>query len=221
MSKNNDYTIILLGDSEVGKATLFKKISSGIFTDKNISTIGIDKKTLSFKDIEVEIKGKKQKEDFNIILYDTAGQERYRAITKNYFQGKDMVFMIYDISSRRSFIDIESWLESLKEVLSSWEKGNYLIFLFGNKVDLIDNKEKPREVEEEEAMKLCEDNNIIWGGEKSFLNSSKDQLTEMILNCWKDYVHKFGIKEEIILQKKIEGEKFYRKKKKKKNICIK
>ena len=221
MSKNNDYTIILLGDSEVGKATLFKKISSGIFTDKNISTIGMDKKTLSFKDIEVEIKGKKQKEDFNIILYDTAGQERYRAITKNYFQGKDMVFMIYDISSRRSFIDIESWLESLKEVLSSWEKGNYLIFLFGNKVDLIDNKEKPREVEEEEAMKLCEDNNIIWGGEKSFLNSSKDQLTEMILNCWKDYVHKFGIKEEIILQKKIEGEKFYRTKKKKKNICIK
>ena len=220
MSKNNDYTIILLGDSEVGKATLFKKISSGIFTDRNISTIGMDKKTLSFKDIEIEIKGKKQKEDFNIILYDTAGQERYRAITKNYFQGKDMVFMIYDISSRRSFIDIESWLESLKEVLSSWEKENYLIFLFGNKVDLIDNKEKPREVEEEEAMKLCEDNNIIWGGEKSFLNSSKDQLTEMILNCWKDYVHKFGIKEEILLQKKMEGEKFYRKKKKK-NICIK
>ena len=42
----------------------------------------------------------------------------------------------------------------------------------------------------------------------------------MILNCWKDYVHKFGIKEEILLQKKMEGEKFYRKKKKK-NICIK
>ena len=95
MSKNNDYKIILIGDSGVGKTSLFKKISNGIFTGKNISTIGMDKITIIFKDINVDIKGKEQKEDFNIMLYDTAGQERYRAITKNYFQGTDMVYMIY------------------------------------------------------------------------------------------------------------------------------
>ena len=109
-----------------------------------------------------------------------------------------------------------------KWFLSSWEKGNYLITLFGNKIDLIVNNEKPRDVEENEALKLCKDNNIKWGGEKSILNSSKEELNEIILNNWKDYVQKFGIKDEIFFQKKMEGEKYIKKQKKKKNrICVK
>ena len=221
MSKNNVYKIILLGDSGVGKTSLFKKVSNGNFTGKNISTIGMDKITIIFKDINVDIKGKEQKEDFNIMLYDTAGQERYRSITKNYFQGTDMVYMIYDITNKKTFDSVETWLESINDFLSSWEKGNYLITLFGNKVDLIVNDEKPREVEENEALKLCKDNNIIWGGEKSILNSSKEELTEIILNSWKGYVQKFGIKDEILLQNKMEGKQYIKKKKKKKKkICI-
>ena len=221
MMKNNDYKIILIGDSHVGKKTLFKKVSSGTFCDRNISTIGMDKRTLNFKDIEVDINGNKQKQDFNIILYDTAGQERYRSITKNYFHGSDIVFMIYDITNRKSFDDIESWLESINEILSSWKEGNYLIFLFGNKVDVVDSEQRPREVEEEEAQKFCEDKGIMWGGELSILNSSTEKLTEIILNCWKEYVQKFGIKDEILEQVKMKGSKYINKKKKKKGICAK
>ena len=220
MSKNNDYKVILIGDSHVGKEKLFIKLSRGAFCDRNISTIGMDKRTLNFKDIEVDINGNKQKQDFNIILYDTAGQERYRAITKNYFHGSDIVLMIYDITNRKSFDDIESWLESINEILSSWKEGNYLIFLFGNKVDVVDSEQRPREVEEEEAQKFCEDKGIMWGGELSILNSSTEKLTEIILNCWKEYVQKFGIKDEIPISK-MEGLKYIRKKKKKKGICSK
>ena len=64
--KNNDYKIILIGNSAVGKTSIFKKISSGSFTDRNISTIGMDKRTMSFKDIEVELNGKKSTETASV-----------------------------------------------------------------------------------------------------------------------------------------------------------
>ena len=216
--KNNDYKIILIGDSAVGKTSIFKKISSGSFTDRNISTIGMDKRTMNFKDIEVEINGKISKEEINIILYDTAGQERYRAITKNYFQGSDIVFLIYDITTRKTFDGVESWLESLNEILSSWKTGHYSILLFGNKLDVVTSEEKPREVEEEEAQKLCDDKVIIWGGEISVKDFTVEQLTELLINSWKDHVQKFGLKTEISSQKKVEGSK-YIKQKKKKGCC--
>ena len=215
--KNNDYKIILIGDSAVGKTSIFKKISSGTFTDRNISTIGMDKRTLNFKDIEVEIEGKKHIEEFNIILYDTAGQERYRAITKNYFHGSDIVFILYDITNRKSFDDVGSWLESLSDILSSWKTAKYSIILFGNKLDVVESGEKQREVEEDEADKLCEDKSIKWGKEISVKDSSDEHLNELLINAWKEHVQKFGLKSEISSQKKMEGAKW--EKKKKKNCC--
>ena len=216
--KNNDYKIILIGNSAVGKTSIFKKISSGSFTDRNISTIGMDKRTMSFKDIEVELNGKKSTEEFNIILCDTAGQERYRAITKNYFQGSDIVFILYDITSRKTFEDVESWLESLSDTLSSWKTAQYSIYLFGNKLDVVTSEERPREVDEEEAEKLCKEKSIIFGGEISVKESSVEALTDLLINAWKEYVQKFGLKTEISSQKKMEGAKWVGKKKKK-NCC--
>ena len=187
--KNNDYKIILIGDSAVGKTSIFKKISSGTFTDRNISTIGMDKRTLNFKDIEVEIEGKKHIEEFNIILY--------------------------DITNRKSFDDVGSWLESLSDILSSWKTAKYSIILFGNKLDVVESGEKQREVEEDEADKLCEDKSIKWGGEISVKESSVEDLNEILLKAWRDYVQKFGLKTEISSQNRMEGAKWVRKKKKK------
>ena len=67
-----------------------------------------NRRTLNFKDIEIDINGKKQIEDFNLIIYDTAGQERYRSITKSYYRDSDIIFIIYDITNRNSFDDVES-----------------------------------------------------------------------------------------------------------------
>ena len=148
MKRNNEYKAILVGDTSAQKTVIFKKLTSGTFTDKNISTIGVDRKILHFKDIEIDIKGEYQKEDFNIILYDTAGQERYRSITKSYFKNSDIVFIIYNICYRKTFDDVEIWLESINENLSSWKTEHYLITLLGNNInDDIDR----REVAEEEA----------------------------------------------------------------------
>ena len=218
MKRNNEYKAILVGDTSSQKTAIFKKLTRGTFTDKNISTIGVDRKILHFKDIEIDIKGEYQKEDFNIILYDTAGQERYRSITKSYYRNSDIIFIIYNICYRKTFDDVEIWLESINENLSSWKTEHYLITLLGNNINDDINR---REVAEEEAKQFCENKGIMWGGEICIKNYSAEQSTEILLNSWKAYVKKFGLKDEISSTTKIECSKWTSKKKKKKiaNIC--
>ena len=197
MSEKNykEYKIILIGNSAVGKTAFFKKITKGFFSDKNISTIGIDKCTLYFKDVEVNLKGNNKKEEFNIILFDTAGQERYRALAKNYFTSTDIVMLIYDITEKKTFDDIEKWLDDIKDKLSDWKTGHYTIILLGNKLDLADGENGKREVKEEDAENFCDENSINWGGECSCKDFSQEQLKELLLNSFKKYVEKFGVKE--------------------------
>ena len=221
MSKNeriNDYKFILIGDSSVGKTSIFKKITTEQFNEKNISTIGMDKRTLNFKDIEVNIKGVPKKLDFNIVLFDTAGQERYRSITKTYFTGSDGVILLYDITSKKTFENVEGWLNSITEIISNASTGRYTITLLGNKKDIVENGIKDREVEEEDAEKLCSEKEIDWGGECSAKSFSPGDLKEILINTWKNYVEKFGIKEEISGQRKMEGSQ-YKKRTKKKSFC--
>ena len=215
--KNNDYKFILIGDSAVGKTSIFKKLNTEVFSEKNISTIGIDKRTLYFKDIEVKIKDQTKKVDFNILLFDTAGQERYRAITKTYFQGSDGIIILYDITSKKTFLGVEAWLESITQTLSHWKNGHYVITLLGNKLDLVESDEKKREVQEEEAENICIEKEIFWAGECSVKNFTVQQLNDILIKTWKNYIEKFGIKEEITSQMKMSGTKY--KKKKKAGFC--
>ena len=164
---SKEYKIILIGNSAVGKTAFFKKITKGFFNDKNILSIGIDKCTLYFKDVEVNLKGNNKKEEFNIILFDTAGQERYRALAKNYFTSTDIVMLIYDITEKKTFDDIEKWLDDIKDKLSDWKTGHYTIILLGNKLDLADGENGKREVKEEDAENFFDENSINWGVECS------------------------------------------------------
>jgi len=193
-----EYKIILIGNSAVGKTAFFKKLTKGVFNERNISTIGVDKSTLYFKDIEVLSKGVEKKEEFNIILFDTAGQDRYRSLAKSYFNSTDIVMLIYDITNRQSFDDIERWLDDIKDKLSDWKTGHYVIFLLGNKLDLAneDGDGNKREVDEEEAESICEKKSIYWGGECSCKTFTQEQLNEILLKSFKKYVEIFGVKED-------------------------
>ena len=196
--KYMEYKIILIGNSAVGKTAFFKKITKGVFNERHISTIGVDKSTLYFKDIEVKSKDVEKKEEFNIILFDTAGQDRYRSLAKSYFNSTDIVMLIYDITNKQSFIDIEKWLDDIQDKLSDWKTGHYVIFLLGNKLDLAneDGDGNKREVTEEEAESICEEKSIYWGGECSCKTFTQEQLNEILLKSFKKYVENFGIKED-------------------------
>ena len=177
------YKYALVGDSSVGKELLFKKLSKGDFSEKNISTIGSDKRTISFTNLDVEdFKGNKIKKSFEISLFDTAGQERFRSISKRYFKDSQGIILIYDITNRITFDHLEMWLSSIKEALSDWESSNYMIMILGNKLDLVNNNERKREVFIEEVEKKYRNSGIFIGGECSLKEFSDSQILEIIKN---------------------------------------
>ena len=74
-----EYKFILLGDSSVGKSSIYNRLSGKNFSEGLISTIGTEKMIINYDDVKIDEKENITK-NFKIILFDTAGQERYRAI---------------------------------------------------------------------------------------------------------------------------------------------
>lgn len=114
--------ILLLGDSGVGKTSLLMRYMSNKFTESHISTLGVEyqKKIIKVDDKQVELK-----------IQDTSGQDRFRAISKNYYKDVDGIMFVFDATNRESFEHINSWLKEVEENAANFE---YIIV--GNKMDL-------------------------------------------------------------------------------------
>ena len=194
MSKKSDqidYKIILIGNSGVGKTCFFRKLSTGEFFDTNISTIGVEKVSLEVNIIN----DKNEKKNIQVSLFDTAGQEKFRSLSLQYIKGSDGILLLYDITNRESFENVEMWINSLDDVIdTSKENSNNVIILIGNKIDLIDVKGKTRQVTEEEAKNISEKFNMIWGGEMSIKDDTKEDLTKLIEKYVKYIYDKVGEK---------------------------
>ena len=131
--------LMLLGDSNVGKSSILRKYCKNDFLDKYVTTIGMD-----FEMKNLNINNKKVR----LQIWDTAGQERYKVITKNYFNTSDGFIVIYDITNRESFVNINNWMEQITTLIGKEVK----CIIFGNKNDL-DNE---RKVSIEEGKELGE-----------------------------------------------------------------
>ena len=187
MSEKTTYKIILIGDSAVGKTCIFKKLTSGVFNEKSISTIGMDRRTLNFtikdsegRDLDVEVQ-----------LWDTAGQERFRTITNNYYKSSQGLLLIYDITKKDTFNNVENWINNVKETLG--EEDKYLIVLIGNKVDLAEANPETREVSLDEAEEICKKDDIFWGGECSAKDFSEEKLKEIFTKYTEEIYKKVGV----------------------------
>uniref|UniRef100_A0A9L0RGP5 small monomeric GTPase n=1 Tax=Equus caballus TaxID=9796 RepID=A0A9L0RGP5_HORSE len=116
MAKQYDvlFRLLLIGDSGVGKTCLLCRFTDNEFHSSHISTIGVD-----FKMKTIEVDGIKVR----IQIWDTAGQERYQTITKQYYRRAQGIFLVYDISSERSYQHIMKWVSDVDEPQmkpSSW-----------------------------------------------------------------------------------------------------
>jgi Ras-related protein Rab-8A len=138
---NYDYIfkILLLGDSSVGKTCFLLRYSDDTFTENHISTIGLDYR---FKLVNLE-NDKKVK----LQIWDTAGQDRFRAITKNYYKGAHGIILIYDVTNISTFNNIKSWVTQIRENTTEKIK----IVLVGNKID----EEELRKISSDEGQKLA------------------------------------------------------------------
>ena len=202
--------LMLLGDSTVGKTSILKRYSKNQFNPNYISSIGVDFET---KYIKV---GKKT---INLQIWDTAGQERFKVIAKNYYNKSDGFIIVYDITNKKSFEDVEVWMQSVLDNLGEKEsnkKRNYSLILIGNKIDLEEN----RVITKEEGEEICKKNNIIsWGGEISIKDMSKEELEDKFIEMMKIIYKDIGNPEnKNMVTKKLNEEKI-KKKKRDNNLC--
>ena len=126
--KNNpsitQYKIVLLGDTNVGKTTIFTRYIHDK-VDKNVgSTIGVDFEVKSFT---------YKKKKYKIKLFDTAGQERFRTITQAYFHMGDAFLIVFDLTNENSLISIHEWIQSVQDAVD-----NCTFIILGNKSDLVE-----------------------------------------------------------------------------------
>eukprot|EP00008_Paramoeba_atlantica_P003949 CAMPEP_0201493180 /NCGR_PEP_ID=MMETSP0151_2-20130828/36261_1 /ASSEMBLY_ACC=CAM_ASM_000257 /TAXON_ID=200890 /ORGANISM="Paramoeba atlantica, Strain 621/1 / CCAP 1560/9" /LENGTH=240 /DNA_ID=CAMNT_0047880383 /DNA_START=59 /DNA_END=781 /DNA_ORIENTATION=- len=117
------FKVVLIGDSGVGKSNLMTQFTMGEFSLDNKATIGV-----GFAARTVVIDGKKIKAQ----IWDTAGQERYQAINSAYYRGACGALIVYDITKRKTFEDVQKWLTDVLDHTSR----NIIITLVGNKCDL-------------------------------------------------------------------------------------
>jgi small GTP-binding protein len=139
--QENTIKIIILGSSSVGKTCLLQKAFENEFNQNSLSTIGIDFKTKFFKFDDTKVK---------VNYIDTAGQEKFRAISVNYLKGTDGAVLVFDITKKETYELIGTWLDDIREN-NKMSIGKMLI---GNKADLEDEREVSKEEGEQLAQML-------------------------------------------------------------------
>ncbi|GAB5588664.1 Ras-related protein Rab-2A [Umbelopsis nana] len=144
---NYDYIIkyVIIGDTGVGKSCLLLQFTDKRFQPAHDLTIGVE-----FGTRFVTVDGKQIK----LQIWDTAGQESFRSITRSYYRGAAGALLVYDITRRETFDHLATWLEDVRKHANP----NTSIMVLGNKSDL-DSK---RQVTREEAERWAKENDLFY-----------------------------------------------------------
>ena len=163
------FKIVLIGDTSVGKTNILSKYLTDEFDAKSKATVGVEFGVKNFK-IENNI--------VKVQIWDTAGEERYRSITNAYYKGAKGSLLVYDITNKKSFENVEKWISDLKANADE----EISMILLGNKTDLEDK----RVVSTEEGKNKAEFYNLTFM-ETSALNGNNIQeaFNELIMDVYK------------------------------------
>ena len=156
----NRQKIIFTGDINVGKTSIVNALMGQKFNNEYEASIGVDffSKTIKYKGKIIKLQ-----------IWDSAGQEKFRSLIPNYIRGSSLVFIVYDVSNRKSYENLQGWIDFVNNI----ENSN--IVIIGNKIDL----ENQRKVTYEEAKKFCSEKNYEF-----FEVSAKEDtnLNDMLFN---------------------------------------
>jgi len=139
------YKLIFLGDQNVGKSSILNRFLSDTFVEEYQATIGLD-----FKSKNVQI----DNQDVHLLLYDTAGQEKFRSLIPMYTRDANIILLVYDITNKESFENLYAWLKDLTNI----NINEVIICIVGNKIDL----NEKREVSNEEGQKYAQEHDFIF-----------------------------------------------------------
>lgn len=145
VNKICQFKVVLLGESAVGKSSLVLRFVKREFHEYQESTIGAAflTQTVQIDDTTVKFE-----------IWDTAGQERYHSLAPMYYRGAQAALIVYDITSKESFLKAQNWVRELQRQANA----NIVIALVGNKLDLASK----RNVENSEAKEYAEENNLLF-----------------------------------------------------------
>lgn len=163
------FKFIIVGDSAAGKSSILLRFTDNRFQSSHDLTIGVEFATKIIS---------KQNTVYKLQIWDTAGQEAFRSITKSYYRGTIGCLMVYDVTNRTSFESLEFWILDLKKYCDP----NTVITLVGNKSDLAD-----RQVSTEEGNIFAAKHGIGF-----FETSAK--TGDKITDCFVDVVEQIGKK---------------------------
>lgn len=162
--------LIVVGNQGTGKSCILNRFVNETFEENYQATIGLD---FQSKNITIH------DQDVRLIIYDTAGQEKFRSLIPMYIREAQIILLVYDISDKDSFDAMPNWIQEVKEVLNK----EVVFALIGNKMDL----ESQRKVSYEEGKKLAEKNNFVFQEVsaktgKNFENLFEVQIFETVYN---------------------------------------
>ena len=135
------FKYIIIGDPSVGKSCILNMFLNNRFSTEYEITVGVE---FGAKTIDLA-----NSQKVKLQIWDTAGQESFKSITRSYYRAAAVAILVYDITSQASFEAISNWLEECKA------NGNpeMILVLVGNKVDLEHKRAVPRPVAEDFAKK--------------------------------------------------------------------
>ena len=165
-STDYSFKLIMLGASGVGKTCIVQRYCNDIFEGPmHKTTLGFD-----FLSKKTEHKGK----HVDLEVWDTAGQEQYRAVTKMYYKDVHGVVLVYDTTDRTSFEKAKFWLDDLEMHGNKMEEK----ILVGSKMDLA----AKREVTLFEAKKFAAERKLEWTECSSKTGEGVTEMFEMLLD---------------------------------------
>lgn len=163
------FKVIVIGDTTVGKSCAMRQFTSKGLKDIDEPTIGVE-----FGTKTISINGSK----IQLLIWDTAGQENFRSITRSYYKSAACVLLVYDITRRGTFDHVVQWIDDLNE----YGGNNTSIILVANKCDL----DHIRQVATEEGDALAKECSMMFievsakTGEN--LTEAFSQVTESFLD---------------------------------------
>ena len=176
MSEVESFKVVLVGESGVGKTSIITQFIDQTFQEDQQSTTG---GTFSTKSVVCD-NGKTLKFE----IWDTAGQERYRALTKMFYKDANAAVLVYDITRKDSFEEIQNyWSNQIKES----SPPGIILAVAANKSDLIDHEA----VDEEQARKFAEDLGAIF---VSTTATQIDPVNDLFIQIAKKYTGSNEIK---------------------------
>jgi small GTP-binding protein len=154
---------VIVGESGVGKTSILSRFVRDVFEETGQPTLGVE-----FMSRVIQTNTRK----IELQLWDTAGQEIFRSVTKGYYRGAIGAFIVYDMTRTNTFQNLEEWVNNVRSTAIP----DVVCVLIGNKSDLADDREVPREA----GLKFAEAHNLLF-----FETSAKTgaNIEEAMLAC--------------------------------------